>query len=94
MPEYLTNKEETKLVKSALKTAGYNARVGHGKGTAYGWIKVSIKGPETWEEFHKSGEYGKVHDIIQHAAKRDHLVDDIQTDLFMVCINVSYEQIS
>ena len=37
-----THKEETKAVKDALKEAGINAMVGHGKGTAYGWLEINI----------------------------------------------------
>ncbi len=43
-----THKEETKAVKAALVKAGYaDARVGHGSGTAWGWLdlKVSIAKP-------------------------------------------------
>ena len=38
----LQRKKETNAVKSALKKAGINARVGHGKGTTWGWLKVNI----------------------------------------------------
>jgi hypothetical protein len=37
-----THKEETKAVKEALAKAGINAKVGHGKGTAWGWLHVNI----------------------------------------------------
>lgn len=37
-----THKEETKAVKAALKAAGINARVGHGKGTAWAWLKINV----------------------------------------------------
>ena len=33
---------ETKIVKAALKEAGINCRVGHGKGTSWGWLYVFI----------------------------------------------------
>ena len=38
----LQRKKETNAVKSALKKAGINARVGHGQGTSYGWLYVNI----------------------------------------------------
>ena len=37
-----THKEETEAVKAALKAAGINARVTHGKGTAWGWLEVNV----------------------------------------------------
>ena len=33
---------ETKAVKTALKAAGINAKVGHGTGTAWGWLYIEI----------------------------------------------------
>lgn len=38
----MERKEETKKVKDALKAAGINARVGHGKGTAWGWLHINV----------------------------------------------------
>ena len=38
----MQRKKETNAVKSALKTAGINARVKHGQGTSYGWLYVNI----------------------------------------------------
>jgi hypothetical protein len=36
-----THREETKAVKDALTQAGFtNVRVGHGTGTAWGWLKI------------------------------------------------------
>ena len=35
----LERKEETKIVKRELAKYGINARVGHGKGTAWGWLE-------------------------------------------------------
>lgn len=36
-----THREETKAVKDALKKAGFtNVRVGHGTGTAWGWLHI------------------------------------------------------
>ncbi len=34
--------EETKAVKAALKAAGINADVGHGKGTAWAWLEINV----------------------------------------------------
>lgn len=35
-------KQESKTVKEALAKAGIPARVGHGRGTAWGWLEVNI----------------------------------------------------
>ena len=40
--KYETHKEETRAVMAALKAAGINAVVGHGKGTAWGHLKINI----------------------------------------------------
>lgn len=37
-----THNEESKAVKEALTAAGINARVGHGRGTAWGWLEINI----------------------------------------------------
>ena len=36
------HKEETKAVKKALADAGINAKVTHGRGTAWGWLHINI----------------------------------------------------
>jgi len=37
-----THRDETKAVKDALLKAGFtNVRVGHGRGTAWGWLEIS-----------------------------------------------------
>lgn len=41
MSVLLERKQETKLVKSALKAAGFEGvRVTHGKGTSWGWLDI------------------------------------------------------
>jgi len=35
-------REETQKVKAALAAAGIIAKVSHGKGTAWGWLKVNV----------------------------------------------------
>jgi len=37
-----THAEETKAVKDALTANGIKARVGHGKGTAWGWLEINL----------------------------------------------------
>ena len=52
-----THREETKAVKDALIQAGFtNVRVGHGTGTAWGWLKVHCD-PKPGQSFQdKRGE--------------------------------------
>jgi len=39
--KHKTHREETKAVKAALIKAGFtNVRVGHGTGTAWGWLHI------------------------------------------------------
>jgi len=53
----MDNKQETKAVKAALKTAGIHARVSHGRGTAYGWLEINLGDPaqRNGTEPHPSG---------------------------------------
>jgi len=50
----MTRAEETRAIKAALKAAGVPVkRVGHGTGTASGWIEVTLSCPreerDKWE---------------------------------------------
>jgi hypothetical protein len=38
----MERKQETKAVKKALQAYGINARVGHGTGTAWGWLEINV----------------------------------------------------
>ena len=40
------HKEETKAVKKALADNGINAKVTHGRGTAWGWLHINIGDPK------------------------------------------------
>ena len=53
----MDNKQETKAVKAALKTAGIHARVSHGRGTGYGWLNINLGDPaqRNGTEPHPSG---------------------------------------
>lgn len=42
MTDFDSRRQETAAVKKALREAGINARVSHGRGTAYGWLRVNI----------------------------------------------------
>lgn len=45
------HKEETKAVKAALKAANIPfTRVGHGKGTAWGWLEINVGYQEDWKQ--------------------------------------------
>ncbi len=57
----MERKQETKAVKAALQAVGINARVGHGKGTAWGWLHVNIGECQQWGEHTHEG-YGIGHD--------------------------------
>lgn len=77
----------TQRVKRALKAAGYpDVSVTRGKGTSYGWIYVRVFG----EKVSLEKDYGKVLRIAKKASGREHLEDDIMTDLFMVNILVEF----
>ncbi len=41
----MDRREETRIVKKALKEAGIKAKVSHGNGTAWGWIEINIGDP-------------------------------------------------
>ena len=38
----LDRKEETKIVKKELVKYGINAKVGHGRGTAWSWLEINV----------------------------------------------------
>ena len=47
--KHATHAEETRAVRAALVEAGYTtAKVGHGSGTAWGWLEIraTVPGPE------------------------------------------------
>lgn len=48
-----THKEETAAVKVALAAAGISARVGHGTGTAWGWLEINIGAGQQFGEHQK-----------------------------------------
>jgi len=63
-----THREETKAVKEALAKAGINATVGHGRGTAWGWLEINL-GPD--KSIHwKAGKNHEVLEITQEEASR------------------------
>jgi len=63
----MDNKQETKFVKKALKTAGMHARVSHGRGTGYGWLEINLGDPEQRNGYepHPSG-VGKRYTEAEH----------------------------
>jgi len=44
------HKAETKAVRQALKKAGINAKVSHGRGTGWGWLEINIGNGSQWGE--------------------------------------------
>ena len=56
MTEIQDRKEETKAVRKALKAVGINGRVSHGRGTAWGWLKVNIGEGQQWGEHDRGAE--------------------------------------
>ena len=60
------HKEETKTVKDALAMAGINAKVNHGRGTAWGWLEINL-GPDKLIHW-KVGKNNEVLEITQEEA--------------------------
>ena len=50
MSKYETRREETTAIKRALRAVGINAKVAHGKGTAWGWVGIYIGSGEQFGE--------------------------------------------
>lgn len=48
----MDRKTETKIIKDALKKAGIDAKIRHGKGTAWGWIDIFIGDPKKRNGLH------------------------------------------
>jgi len=51
-------RNETRAVKAALKAAGINSRVGHGKGTAWGWLHVEVGNGGSFGDHIEVDHYG------------------------------------
>lgn len=60
---------EQKVVKAALKAAGFTASVGHGRGTASAWLDVKITGQKKI-----TGLYDAVMTIARNASGRNQRV--------------------
>jgi hypothetical protein len=81
---------ETTAARRALKAAGYEVvRCKFGRGTARSWIEVTIVGAFTENGFRRNHQ-SQAYAIVKHAAGRDHLHDDLMTDLFLEQINLDY----
>lgn len=84
------NESVTLKVKQALKAAGYpDLSVTQGTGTASSWINITIFG----EKFSQEKDYRRVMMIAKRASGREHLEDDIMTDLFMENILVRFSKV-
>jgi len=84
-------RNETKSIKKALEDAGYVAKVGHGRGSAWGWIYVSVVGTWTYLEWSKEHN-DRVYAAIKKTAGREHLHDDGMTDYYVENISLDYSQ--
>lgn len=56
----MDRKEETKIIKKALKGKYSNLRVRHGVGTAWGWLRVSINAPRPNDCYCNDTNWAKV----------------------------------
>jgi len=84
---------DTQKVKKALKAAGYPVTsVTRGTGTASHWIEITIDDYQSVinNQGDMVSQYGAVLSIAKKASGREHLEDDIQTDLFLVNISVHF----
>ena len=57
----LERRQETKLVKNELAKYGINARVGHGKGTAWGWLEINVGSGQQFGAEHIKDDYNNSH---------------------------------
>lgn len=62
-PDY---KSETKAVKEALKKAGIEAKVKHGRGTAWGWLEINMGDPGLWNGL-RQGPFGSQYTDVELA---------------------------
>jgi hypothetical protein len=58
----IERKQETKLVKNELAKYGINARVGHGRGTAWGWLEMNVGQGQQFGKEHTKDEYNSHRD--------------------------------
>ena len=64
-----SHREETKAVKAALKRAGIKfAKVGHGSGTAWGWLHIELAAP--WDRETNSAKSDEATSVAQATTGR------------------------
>jgi len=51
------HRSETKTVRQALQALGINAKITHGKGTAWGWLEINIGKLDEWPHNHAPQSY-------------------------------------
>lgn len=84
--------DENRKVRAALKAAGFSkVKVGHGRGTAYGWIHATVIGKWTHREWHDRLR-GVAYSAIKIASGRQDRHDDLMTDYFCENISLDYKQ--
>jgi hypothetical protein len=93
MTVYLTNKEESAAIRNMikLKYPGYKiAENSHGRGTACGWIHVTIIHNHTFVDDDQRWRISRiVYQDIKNAVGRGDLHDDSMTDYF--CENILFQ---
>lgn len=61
---HATHREESRAVKDALIKSGYkNCQVGHGRGTAWGWLEIKASTPKPENCYCGSEEYLRIHRV-------------------------------
>lgn len=84
-PVNLPTKTEVLAVRRALPLHGIKANVRRGTGTAASWIEINVKNLSP-----SSANFDRVERIAAVHARRDHLRDDPQSDLFRRNILVEF----
>jgi len=99
---YQSNKEESKNIRELFKTDKSLSRYklvqnGHGTGTAYGWIHVTVTYPdgeytENSYNYQRHDERMRIYFLIKNIVGRGDRQDDSQSDYF--CENILLDFIS
>lgn len=102
----MDNKEESKKIRELFKAdkslSAYKlVENGHGKGTAYGWIHVTVTYPDGFypvddshlcnERYH---ERSRIYYLIKNAVDRGDRHDDVQSDYFCENILLTFQSAS
>lgn len=101
---YMENKEESKKIRELFKTdkslTVYKlVKNGHGSGTAYGWIDVTVTYPdgmytENSMNYQRYDESRRIYSLIKNVVGRGDRQDDIMTDYFCENILLTFQSAS